>query len=80
MELSAERLTVSVFPTYLGNCYWTFRTTFPTPEHWLLLGKTAYETKDPNLVTAMSSAYKLRPDDYVVMNNYAAALLSHANG
>ncbi|MCI0535759.1 MAG: hypothetical protein L0Z50_11090 [Verrucomicrobiales bacterium] len=48
-----------------------------TPEYWLLLGKTAYETKDSHLlVTAMSSAYKLRPDDYLVMNNYAAALLS----
>jgi predicted Zn-dependent protease len=48
-----------------------------TPDYWLLLAKTAYEAKDPNLlVTAMSSAYKLRPDDYLVMNNYAAALLS----
>jgi len=48
-----------------------------TPEYWILLAKTAYETKDANLlVTAMSSAYKLRPNDYMVMNNYAAALLS----
>jgi hypothetical protein len=48
-----------------------------TPEYWMLLGKTAYETKDPNLlVSSMASAYKLRPDDFTVINNFAAALLS----
>ncbi|MSU63410.1 MAG: hypothetical protein EXS31_13615 [Pedosphaera sp.] len=48
-----------------------------TPEYWMLLAKTAYETKEPSvLVTAMSSAYKLRPDDFTVVNNFAASLLS----
>ena len=48
-----------------------------TPEYWMLLARTACETKEPNvLVSALAAAYKLRPDDELVINNYAAALLS----
>jgi predicted Zn-dependent protease len=44
---------------------------------WVLLAKSAFDAKDPEvLVSALSSAYKLRPKDPMIMNNYAAALLS----
>ena len=44
------------------------------PGFWFLLAKTAFESQDPDLlVSAMASAYKLRPDDPMIINNYAAA-------
>jgi tetratricopeptide (TPR) repeat protein len=47
------------------------------PEYWVMLAKTAYEQRDAELlVSALASAYKLRPNDFVIVNNYAAALLS----
>ena len=47
------------------------------PGFWLLLSRTAFDAKDPEvLVSALASAYKLRPDDPMIMNNYAAALIS----
>jgi predicted Zn-dependent protease len=44
---------------------------------WVLLAKTAFDIQDPDLlVSAMASAYKLQPDDPMIVNNYAAALIS----
>lgn len=47
-------------------------------EYWLLLCMAAYELKQGDLLlSAAESAYRLNPDDWNCMNNYAAALLIH---
>jgi hypothetical protein len=46
------------------------------PEYWATALAAAYETKqvDP-MLQAAAKAYYLKPDDWMTMNNYAAALL-----
>jgi hypothetical protein len=47
-----------------------------TPEYWLLVCMAAYELKRADLLLeAAESGYRLNPDDWNSMNNFAAALL-----
>ena len=45
--------------------------------YWVLLAKTAFEQKDAELlVSALTGAYRLRPNDPMIVNNYAAGLIA----
>jgi predicted Zn-dependent protease len=47
------------------------------PNYWFLMAKTAYEIRDARLlVKAMENAFKLKPTDPAILQNYAAALLT----
>jgi len=75
---TADNLAKLGFPELARNLLVECKRDIPDDaDYWYLLAKAAVESKDPELaVSALASAFKLRPDDLEVMNNYAAVLLS----
>jgi hypothetical protein len=75
---TADNLAKLGFPELARNLLLECKKDIPADaDYWYVLAKAAVENKDPGLaVSALASVFKLRPDDPVVMNNYAAALLS----
>jgi predicted Zn-dependent protease len=73
----AEKLEHLGFPDLSKNLLLDLEKTVPNNSaYWVLLAKAAFDLKDSELlVSALAGAYKLRPEDLMIINNYAAALL-----